>query len=67
MPDEKHGTWHFGIPCRADDIEEFHLAAEHEGFGSNVTAWALWHLRRDARESREHYDGEILRLGRQKQ
>lgn len=66
MPDEPKNDRQFSFACRADDLDEFRVAAEHEGFGSNVTAWALWHLRRDARESREHYDDEVLRLNRQK-
>lgn len=37
--------------CFKEESEEFRRAAEREGFGGNVSAWILWHLRRVIREN----------------
>lgn len=34
--------------CRSADLAAFKQAAEREGFGGNVSAWLLYHLRRIA-------------------
>lgn len=36
--------------CHDDEAESFKKQAEREGFGGNVSAWILWHLRRIIRE-----------------
>ena len=41
----------FKFRCRDTDLEAFKRAAEVEGFGGNVSAWLLYHLRRRAREA----------------
>ena len=40
---------------RADkaELNRFREQAEAEGFGSNVSAWLLWHLRKVIREADE--------------
>lgn len=32
--------------CTREELEKFREAAFREGFGGNVSAWILWHLRR---------------------
>jgi hypothetical protein len=39
------------VRCRKIDMEVFRAAAEAEGFGGNVSAWVLWHLRRIAAQT----------------
>lgn len=36
--------------CHSEEAEQFKKHAEREGFGGNVSAWILWHLRRIVRE-----------------
>ena len=38
--------------CTDAELAEFRRCAEREGFGGNVSAWLLWHLRRIVRESK---------------
>ena len=42
----------FNFRCHPEEIEEFHKAAQREGFDS-VSAWLLWHLRRIIRDSND--------------
>ena len=41
----------FKFRCRSADLAAFKKAAEIEGFGGNVSAWLLYHLRRCAKEA----------------
>lgn len=41
----------FKFRCRQADLDAFREAAEHEGFGGNITAWMLFHLRRQAKDT----------------
>lgn len=43
----------FKVRCRESDIQDFKAKAEDEGFGGNMSAWILWHLRRIIRSSTE--------------
>lgn len=36
--------------CRQAEIDQFRKCAEQEGFGSNMSAWILWHLRNVVRD-----------------
>ena len=40
----------FRFRCHQAEIDEFKQCAEQEGFGSNVSAWTLWHLRQVVRD-----------------
>ncbi len=41
----------FKFRCRATDLEAFRLRSEAEGFGGNIAAWLLWHLRRIVKDA----------------
>ncbi len=43
---EQRADTTFKFRCRQKDMSDFKKAAEREGFGGNVSAWLLWHLRR---------------------
>jgi len=51
MTEEKRKTSVFQFRCTPEELEAFRAAAEREGFGGNVSAWLLWHLRRIIRDS----------------
>jgi hypothetical protein len=42
--------------CTKKELQDFREAAEREGFGGNVSAWLLWHLRKIVRESQQGFD-----------
>jgi len=42
----------FCFRCRKKDVDAFKKAAEAEGFGTNVSAWLLFHLRRIAKNAK---------------
>ena len=47
-----NATERIEMRCTATEKRVFREAAEREGFGKNLSAWMLWHLRRAAKKSR---------------
>jgi uncharacterized protein (DUF1778 family) len=50
MADREKKTARMEFRLRPSDREAFEAAAEREGFGGNLTQWALMVLRRAAKE-----------------
>ena len=50
-PKRMKATTQLNLRCKEDDKKAFQLAAEKEGFGGNVSAWILYHLRRQSRDT----------------
>jgi hypothetical protein len=51
MTREPQSDTTFKFRCLKADLKAWKAQAEREGFGGNVSAWLLWHLRRIVREN----------------